>query len=479
MSKRRNQRSQISPVPTDQPSKSGVGSGSPGQESARGRNCDSVKPQPRHKSRGLLRRILVGLAIASVLTFLKVEFEKTETAEVLEQAVETRLQLLLAEKDEANNVVIVDITDLDLAPSPYAGRVQTPRDELLAVVKSVAYTNPAAIGVDLEFEPDKNGDFSDEDKGFLRECLSLTAHNGRHIPVFVGIYKAAVAGLDRALEQPEFAPLWAEIVIPTSERNKATHRMTTWIRLGEDRDCSSQSRPCIRSLSKSLVDCYKQIHGQPDVDPHYRLGLTLSLWFSPFISQFRHLANEHLGAETFEINFGSLLRLKNTAIPASSLEQRKADLCDKIVLLGRVTSEEPQDHFNVPGVGGAVPGIFVHSAATNTLLQEPLFVVTYKGDFLAECVLTLIALGLLTAVEWWLDKRAKCIDRGQEPAWLRRIILFALILLVGVFGVFVDATGILWTGFLVVAITLALHDFVETYLEDFTRTLATRREDTR
>jgi hypothetical protein len=88
------------------------------------------------------------------------------------------VQSLLASDLESQElpIQVVDIGGLEKAPVLGGNDVATPRTELFGLIKAIANEGPRAIGVDIDFSPDRNGYKNPaEDPFFFRSIAELSS----------------------------------------------------------------------------------------------------------------------------------------------------------------------------------------------------------------------------------------------------------------------------------------------------------------
>src|SRR2546423_11402677 len=117
----------------------------------------------------------------------------------------------------SNSVAIVDVTDLpresDSGVSEGGSAVSRPA--LLGLMSElIAKTEPKpkAIGVDVDFSPDDNGNpITARDYAFFRDCLAVSRASG--VPIFLGVHRHAGDRPNKWLGSPEAAELAAGIAV--------------------------------------------------------------------------------------------------------------------------------------------------------------------------------------------------------------------------------------------------------------------------
>ena len=404
------------------------------------------------RSAEIVGSLVLGMLITLILLSAKLWLEKTAIGLTLEQVSTGLLQnrLAIAFRGRAVPIAVVDVTGLGQMTFDKSNEVETPRSGLLDVMRVVASADPKVIGVDIIFEPDKNGQLSAEDEGFLSASADLKGSRDQHIPVVVGISDSVVRGPKGWLGEGRFASLGGDVLVPRMEDGKPTERMfSKMIIPGEKGNIS------VPSLSYSLARAMEE-----EQSGRHSLGKALNLLLPSMIEQEWKVSQLSIGVREFEINFGALDELEDTtlsAVPIDNLSKRVGALTDKAVLIGKAAKHETNDQFVVPNRGDPVPGVYIHAAALDTLLREPLFRLTPPGRICTDLSVAFVLLGGVFVVEW---RKRKAEFPHHE--WVVPLSVFSLSLAIFLIAYFwIDSIGIFWTDFLLVIFSLLLHTPIE------------------
>ena len=413
-----------------------------------------------HASPPAIGKFLIGLSITALLTIGKIGLEQTRFGQQLEQMTVNLLQLRLADAARGRpiEVAVVDTSGLLQTPTGTGDHAEliTPRKELAEIVRAVARSGPAAIGIDIIFQPDERGHLPADDEYFLDACLQLKNPRGERIPTFVGIYESVARGPREWLGEERFGPLGALVAVPKSEGSEPTTRIPSSLHFKGD-----SGEVTVSSLSSAL--------GRAAVTNETQrrwLGRLLNVHFPGMVESEMVREVKLMEAHEFDIDFGATSAIIAGSIPAkraADLEGKTSALRGKVVLVGRGSMGKANDQFSVPGQGAPVPGVYVHAAAVNTLLGTPLYTLTHAGRILADILAALVPLGMMFAIEW-SPRGLAASESGAKK--FSRLLAVGMAVAIVAFGYFwIDWTGIVWTDFLMVIGALLLHGPAEQVID--------------
>ena len=405
------------------------------------------------------RDFWLGLFVTGLLMAAKFGVEHTEFGHQIELMTLNLQQLRLSSHERADEVpVVVDISSLPQVPRAAADpELVTDRKLLEEVIKQVVYLKPAAIGVDVLLDPPDA--LTDDERALLSYGLEAP------VPMFVGIFDGAVRGPTAWLGEERFSKLAAYVLIPKPSENPVTTSMIREMTL------RGTAEP-IQSMSLALARAKTgdEERGKP-------LGTFLADSLHWLIEREREVELEEFRSVEFPINFGALPQLRESTVRTTVSPSRQviltippsATLEKNVVLIGRAETGKTVDTFTVPAASEPVAGVYVHAAATHTLLAEPLFRPTIWGRLFGDLVAALLPLWFVLRVR--LSKSRLAADTASAD---RFATVLMAITAIGVFvlGYFwIVATGILWTDYLMVVIALLLHRPLERLLHAIYRGL--------
>jgi CHASE2 domain-containing sensor protein len=380
-------------------------------------------------------------AIIAALVVLKTLSENTQVAKHVERKTYELLQrrIVAGGTTIRPDVLVVDLAKIKREPWERNGRsgVATPRAPLKQLVEVFADLGARSVGVDLDFSP-KGGQFMHpDDADFFNWCLKLSDEKG--IPILLGVYRTYKDPY-KWLGDDRYMRLAAAITSRTVDHGLATH----WIAV-------KKGRAPLPSMSAALAG--------EDVSLASREN---SLWSwavgSTWIVQ---LAPDLWTAESV-IDFAPLQRIREDVLPTlnpESFRELKDKIKNRMILLGDA-QPEAGDLFNVPGVTGAVPGVFLHACAANTIANEPLYSLTLPGRIAIDMILAIVIFVLVKFSHWLLLRFERDLAHAEHK--LDVIFTFVTIVLVLITSVvFVRETRLLWTDFLLVCAVLLVQLVVD------------------
>jgi hypothetical protein len=413
----------------------------------------------RHRSE--LRPIVFGLALAGLLIAAQKALKQwTDFGRQLDQTGERLLQAKLINSNgwRRAQVTIVDISSMGPSSPASASKnvAFTDRLELQKFVDQVASADPMAIGIDVIFDPAPDGTASVQDYKFLNHCLELL-QRPKPIPVRVGIYSTVGLGPERWLGDPRFKTMGTSIIVPFDDRTSApTGRMIQQFHFQlNNHDVTVDSLSY--SLAMIALDEAARAYTGSSAD-HRKIGYGIRRLLGWLIEDPHKIQHGTVNADAFTIDFGLVQDLKKKCIPADDLKVRYKELANKIVLIGRATQGAAPDAFTTTAPEGPLPGVYIHAAAVDTILEAQLFKLSVVGSILIDIFLALFMLLFERLVEHLLGSVSHDkLRRSLEV--LMPALLAVAVLRIGVF--WVDHTGIYWTDFVLVAFVLLFHKPVE------------------
>jgi CHASE2 domain-containing sensor protein len=407
--------------------------------------------------------LLKGLLVIAVVLALKVAVEQTALGKQLELACYNLLQLRLS----AEHVPVTVIDTSDLKPEKYNidGQVgtATPREQLRKMLAAITEQKPKAIGVDIDFSPDKNGYIRPDDPDFFQFCLDM--HEQRGVPIFLGIHRTMARPPGEWLRVPEYQELAANILIPKDRR-----RMLYEIKIEseETHEGSTKVSKPGKAMSVALADAYRR--GMDDAPGWLRrvhenvLEGLHGLGFIEQVSEKR--LGEGLTVADFLVDFSPIdsIETVRTINPVVLRDRSQHERIEgKMVLLGVASLDAAKDRFEVPGHEGQYPGVLLHACAANTLIQSPLFEVTRRGRLYIDVLFSLaILLPVILIRLYYRNRASDKVARHRLQGLLTIMVVFAAIV-VGV--ICVRLTRVMWDDFLLALTAIVFHPSIERRLE--------------
>lgn len=390
-----------------------------------------------------------GLAITIVLIFLKLVIEGTSVGQDIKLMTYDSLHAQLP--SVANAVVIADISNVPMDRCP-TGDVCTSRSHLIELVRALYDSHPRAIGIDIDFSPEKNNFVDkDHDPQLFDLCLALSRDKstGQQIPIYLGVYRSLDKQPAEWLKIAKYQELAANLIVPKTDNRV----MPMW------RQLNKKTKP-LPSLGAALASAYLK----KTLEHHESVGLRYPTWFAEASIE-KH--NSAFAVSEFLVDYRPIDYFVDQGrvqvTDRAGVESNRHRFADKIVLLGKASIDEVQENsFVPPGSRNAYPGIYFHACAANTLVENPLYELTAGGRVLADFFLSALIFGGLLGTGIYYSGRVP--EKVNVPRLYITLTLIAILLTWIVGFVWIKQTGIIWDDFLLVMIALVIHPFVEPFI---------------
>ena len=409
--------------------------------------------------RQILRDFWTGLAFAIVLVLANLLFEHSPIGAQFEKWGDILFQRSLR-ATAMPDVVVLNIAAMDSSQNRFAAKYGenpriTSRARLRELIGAVASLSPRAIGVDVDMSP-RYGGYADpnNDPAFFEWLLAL--RQAKHIPIYVGVYKATSLPTNSWLGVPQFKPLAASAALFEEGDNR-----TIPATLGTATDCGPSLSGALTGFA---VNCDRR---------------------SPFLTLVEPETRWHLGkysGQEYVVNYSALRDLQETAFDAprgSAVENEGSKIAGKAVLIGDTAPgyrADVQDQCSVPinsgipGVtGNTVPCVFVHAEGVFTLMQSPLYRLTPQARIFLDIVLAVVVLGAVSAVRWYYASRTRA-RVATERLYNIGFILFAIVILLAG-GMLSRFTRVVWDDYILIVVVLLFHTRIERWLANAWRWL--------
>jgi CHASE2 domain-containing sensor protein len=406
--------------------------------------------------------VLFGIIIGGILMLGKVWFEGTRLGELTEQASYQFLQSCLGGGLSTGDIpaTVVDISGVEaVATTNGADKgVYKPRQFLKQLLTAIAEKEPIAIGVDLEFSP--RTDFTFETAGdpdFFAECQKIA--NDHHTKIFLGVQRGAAA-LNPAgwLGLADYKDLAANVEIP---RKRDTPELVRW-----SQPKANPEPDKLASLSAALADAYREHEGAVEKQPGW---LSVFGWM---VENELQGGKDAFDAREYSVDYSFLQKLRDGNIPAVSaanIAGQDSKLNGRIVLIGNADFENlPPDSFVAPGQDQPIPGVYVHAAGACTLIEGPLYRVTEHGRIALDVLFALLVILSVAAIRISFERSGEEVVESRLQFIMTALAVFAVIV---AGALIVHWTRILWTDFLLVAVTLWIHPSLERGIPELVRGL--------
>jgi CHASE2 domain len=397
-------------------------------------------PAAHHRGSGkrrILQDFLWGLLTTAVLVGANVLFENTPFGEAAVSWGDSLVQNHLIAPVQPV-VRVVDISGLAPVSRERNGRFiyVTPRKELKDLIAAIAAMHPLAIGVDIDFAPDRFGIYAspDEDPGFFNEMIDLRRRSG--VPIYLASNRAIGLSPKYWLGSDAYSSLAASAMLPKPLRTSLT-RIGVGDQLGPTMSAALANAAASRSHTEAI-----------------RWPEWLATRNSPWVSgRFR--------GEQYVVDYSMMWAIMGQIINASKpsdVTSHASMFTDRVVLLGDTPRTRTTDTCvipaSVPGVDALQPQpcVFVHASGVFTLLQAPLYQLTLRARIAIDLALSIFVLGTVAVVRLHYHKAR------AAPEWLLYGGGFALAAATVLACIsLVRSTRLVWDDFALVIVAFALH----------------------
>lgn len=383
----------------------------------------------------------VALAVAVLLFLVKYVLEQTPIGRWAERETYGLLAGNLPSFAKAGPAVV--IVDIGHIPGGGGAVGETPivtsRARLKELLDALVAAEPLAIGIDIDFSPNRRGWISSGDPTFLDHCLRLN----ERFPVRVGVFRGMRESPGAWLGLPRFAPLAGAMWLPAEEARRLPLSIE-----------AVASAPALPSIGAALA---MGAVGDRDLLAH-------PLAFALEGPTTRPVALEPHGApivlREVLVNYGLLEQMRREALIAATpadIAKYRDRIKNRVVLIGDLKAGLASDAFRVPGVARDQRGVLLHAALASTLLSNPIAEFSHT----ARIVLDLALGGALALVALWARRRHGADD---DHAAVGKAVLIAVAIVFVCGFAFVVWFRVMWLDFLLVAAFLLLHPGAHTWL---------------
>jgi CHASE2 domain-containing sensor protein len=416
-----------------------------------------ASPAKTPPGKSLFRRSSLAWSLGTIIIIvgLKTFFEHKSFVQNLERETYEFLQqrIVSGGTTEQPDVLVIDLSTIKPQPWERDGLtgIATPRAPVKELIEVFAELRARSIGIDVDFSPKDGRPMHPDDlppkdwrpmdpddrKFFFQECLELSEKTG--VDIFLGVYRT-YEERSKWLGDDRYISLAAAIASRTIDHGLATH----WIAV-------KKGRAPLPSMSAALAGEDVNVASKEN---SFFGWFVESTWTVPL--------GPNLRTAESVIDFSTLKRIRQDVLPAVKPEFYRAmpdRIKNRMILIGD-TKPEGGDSFTVPGVTGAVPGVFLHACAANTIANEPLYSLTLLGRITIDLLLAVSILALVKFSLWLLARtKRKLMHAEHKLDILFTVLTVVLVLIVSV--VFVRQTRLLWTDFLLVCAVLLVQLIVD------------------
>lgn len=333
-------------------------------------------------------------------------------------------------------IVVLDISGLPQTSSTENKSSYTSRQALRELIAAAAGSGARAVGIDIDFSPDQDGYISPDDPNFFQFCLQIKEITG--VPIYLGINRSQSMPASAWLGEERYKELAATTMEPRDSR-----RMLRWFQTVNNRQRSF-------SISASLAGAFNDSMNKPSA------GL---VWA---IRSERDLKERYFSAKEFWVDYGPLDVFEQHIIPTTNsavIRGQSRQLQGRVVLFGDIVSGKARDISVVPGRRDPVPGALVHACATYTLLNKPLYSLTFLGRMTVDFFISFVLIGGMLIIQMTFRRKGQWAALINNFQVLFIVVIAGMVILVG-WGL-VDKTRLLWDDCFLVAVVLLAYKPIE------------------
>jgi CHASE2 domain-containing sensor protein len=399
-----------------------------------------VAPGPRSiGKRRIVQDFFWGLAATALLVALNLAFEHSPVGEVAGIWGDAFIQNKLIAAVEPT-VRVIDISDL--APETVARKgptvLVTPRAKLKALIEALVAFSPLAIGVDIDFAP-SNGNYADPDKDpeFFTWVIALSKNSG--VPIYLAASSSMSSPPQYWLGSAAYRSIAASSLLPDPKR-------TQFSKIGVGNEMGP-------TMSGALASAALKADEPEFVRwPVWLANRTTSWKSGKFV------------AEQYIVDYSTMWAIVGQTFNAATPEDVKShrdQFHNRVVIMGDVHKAVDKCVLpaSVPGVNTehAQPCVFVHASGVFTLLQAPLYRLTFVARILIDIALSVLVLGAAVAIRLYYDRTSTAVPAGWVYGGgfaLAAVVVMTSMLLV-------RSTRLVWDDFALVIVAFSMHSSVE------------------
>lgn len=411
-----------------------------------------ASPRPSIKRAYKRSTVIWPLALIASLVIIKTALEHHPNIRRLEDWTYQSLQQELIDHGikERPDVLVINISS-KIKQKTWERDGQTvrvtPREPLEELIRVFADLGAKSIGIDVDFSP-QGGQWMDPgDPDFFDRCLKLRDEKG--IPILLGVERTRTHP-NKWLGDDRYMSLAAAIASPVGAHQQAV----LWF-------SADEARAPLLSMAAALAGYKLRFDGKHSFGDY-------------LVESISHVQRQPgLPSTEFTIDFASLDLIKYGALTVLTREEF-ADMKDKIqgrmILIGD-TNPVSGDLFEVTGLAGQIPGVFLHACAAHTLARRPLYHLTLLGRIIIDVVTGVLLFG---AVQFSLRIARRHHSHFAHAEHLLSYIFAVLAtVVVSVISIYwVHKTRLLWTDFLLFCAGLLAHPIVDSVVAGGRRLLA-------
>ena len=403
----------------------------------------------------------LSLAITAVLCGINWGVGDTEFGKQLEEMAYDILQNRLSSGTATANpgVIVVDISNIPMRASQglEPGSV-TDRKPLGYLVDSLVNMSnpPKAIGLDVDFSPDKHGYADAEDQGLFESFLIANTK----VPIRVGVHDSLALGKDRWLNDPKYSDLASCVVVPNPESVQTSWYMPEWLDVKYStapQDLPSRCPAMAVALVNLVTKPVPGALGWLAESTHQDAKEDGPVVAPRFLVDYSELNN----FESQRIVVPQIHTAQDAANFVAGLDSSKK-LAGQIIFLGRISNAG--DIFIIPGRPvKPYPGVYLHASAAYTLQNHPLYRLKFLGVLLLDALFSVLVFIPLLLIRFHRLNQGKQDFMDYGVAEIVSFVVMAALVAFAIWGV--GRTRLMWDDFIIVAAAVIVHTPVEHAVE--------------
>jgi CHASE2 domain-containing sensor protein len=389
---------------------------------------------PSSRTPGLLRSIAVAFAVVIVLNLIKVGLEQTPLGRWAEKQTYSFLAGNLPSFAAGGpTVVVIDIGHIP-GGAGVVGQAPTvtSRMALREILDALVAVEPLAIGIDVDFSPNRSGWIDKGDPAFLDHCLRL----GARVPIRVGVFRGMRERPDDWLGLPKYSSLAGAIWLPEDGARRLPISVAA--------KAGAPELPSLGGAVATAVGRGRDLLAHP-----------LSFMLQPVTEEERsfELHGTPVVFREALVNYGLVEQMKGEAlIAATPADIRKYSdrIKNRVVFIGDLKAGPATDVFPIPGFSRDQRGVLLHTSLAGTLLAHPIAEFSHTTRVVLDLILGCVIAGVaLSAHRRYGSKAAHALEA--------RAVAITVALVIGCGIAFVIWFRVMWLDFLLVVVFLLLH----------------------
>jgi len=468
------------------------------KKNKRGGESPPPHPPEHHHQRSPWQDFFAGLFFFVLLTLINlVWIEPSLAGQEMKRMAYAFIQARLAmtREDSPTQVAVVDITGLPPCKVDDGKEIIYPRQALKEALDAVQASNPAAVGVDIDFapgpdvscdspqrpaSPDQPWDFTDRGGPQLFQFVL-----DKKQPIFLGVFRTQDLPPSKWLGGEAYKGLAAALLVPPEGGVREENGPTPYA----ERNGRLRFMPrAVRTRDGTLLSMSAALYGH-----HFSGKASLRQWLAKFFrpawrnALFRTEKSENPGEGVFVdeylVDFSAIQELEEkhaTFRNGTLYVPPTQNLGHKLVLLGYIGKSKPStfgkgegkngasnypggseaepegntDRFPLGSTGEMKAGVYWHACGADTLIRGVLVWPTRTGSVVLDALfyLPIILIILVSRLRSKKEISAHKMESIFTKAAAALVVIAGLVL--------INVTRVVWDDFVLVAVLVALHPWL-------------------